>query len=83
MSDTKKSKPKSRKKSKKIFVDVKDVSKSYKMGEVEVQALRNVSLSFNEGEIVSIVGPSGSGKTTLLNVIGALDYVIKKSFCMT
>ena len=75
MSDTKKSKPKSRKKSKKIFVDVKDVSKSYKMGEVEVQALRNVSLSFNEGEIVSIVGPSGSGKTTLLNVIGALDYV--------
>jgi putative ABC transport system ATP-binding protein len=74
MSDKKKSKPKSRKKSKKIFVEVKDVSKSYKMGEVEVKALKDVSLSFNEGEIVSIVGPSGSGKTTLLNVIGALDY---------
>ncbi len=75
MSDKKKIKPRTRKTSKKIFVDVKDVSKSYTMGEVEVQALRNVSLSFSAGEIVSIVGPSGSGKTTLLNVIGALDYV--------
>lgn len=75
MSDKKKSKPRTKKTTKKIFVDVKGVSKSYHMGEVEVQALKNVSLVLGLGEIVSIVGPSGSGKTTLLNVIGALDYV--------
>ena len=75
MSDKKKSKPRTKKTTKKIFVDVKGVSKSYQMGEVEVQALNNVSLVLGLGEIVSIVGPSGSGKTTLLNVIGALDYV--------
>ncbi|MHA1446569.1 MAG: ABC transporter ATP-binding protein [Candidatus Heimdallarchaeaceae archaeon] len=75
MSDKKKSKPQTKKTTKKFFVDVKGVSKSYQMGEVEVQALKNVSLVLGLGEIVSIVGPSGSGKTTLLNVIGALDYV--------
>jgi putative ABC transport system ATP-binding protein len=75
MSDKKKSKPRTKKTTKKIFVDVKGVSKSYQMGEVEVQALKNVSLVLGLGEIISIIGPSGSGKTTLLNVIGALDYV--------
>ncbi len=75
MSDKKKSKPRTKKTTKKIFVNVKGVSKSYQMGEVEVQALKNVSLVLGLGEIVSIIGPSGSGKTTLLNVIGALDYV--------
>jgi len=75
MSDKKKSKPRTKKTTKKIFVDVKGVSKSYQMGEVEVQALKNVSLVLSLGEIISIIGPSGSGKTTLLNVIGALDYV--------
>jgi len=75
MSDKKKSKPRTKKTTKRIFVDVKEVSKSYQMGEVEVQALKNVSLTLSLGEIISIVGPSGSGKTTLLNVIGALDYV--------
>ena len=47
------------------------------MGEVEVKALDDISLSIQKGGIVSIVGPSGSGKTTLLNLIGALDYVDK------
>lgn len=75
MSDKKKSKPRTKKTTKKIFVNVKGVSKSYQMGEVEVQALKNVSLVLGLGEIISIIGPSGSGKTTLLNVIGALDYV--------
>lgn len=75
MSDKKKSKLPKKRTSKKIFVKVSDVSKNYTMGEIEVQALNNVSLNLNLGEIVSIVGPSGSGKTTLLNMIGALDYV--------
>jgi putative ABC transport system ATP-binding protein len=67
----------SKRKRDKEFIKVENVSKSYKMGEVEVKALDGVSISIKKGGIVSIVGPSGSGKTTLLNVIGALDYVDK------
>jgi putative ABC transport system ATP-binding protein len=75
MTKEQKQKPTQRGKKKKGFIIVKNVSKSYSLGEVEVKALDNVSLSINKGEIVSIVGASGSGKTTLLNIIGALDYV--------
>jgi putative ABC transport system ATP-binding protein len=52
---------------------VKDLIKVYHLGKVEVQALRGLSMSVKEGEVVSIIGPSGSGKTTLLNIIGGLD----------
>ena len=52
---------------------VKDLIKAYRLGPVEVQALRGLSLSVEEKEMISIIGPSGSGKTTLLNIIGGLD----------
>ncbi|MEM2912022.1 MAG: ABC transporter ATP-binding protein [Candidatus Bathyarchaeia archaeon] len=54
-------------------VIAKDLIKIYKLGNVEVQALRGLSMEVKEGEMVSIIGPSGSGKTTLLNIIGGLD----------
>jgi putative ABC transport system ATP-binding protein len=55
------------------MIKIENVTKVYKMGEVEVRALRGVSLEIKEGEWVSIMGPSGSGKSTLMNVIGCLD----------
>lgn len=59
------------------LVDVQEVHKTYSLGKTEVHALRDVSLSVQRAEFLSIVGPSGSGKTTLLNLIGCIDRPTK------
>ncbi|MCP4166747.1 MAG: ABC transporter ATP-binding protein [Chloroflexi bacterium] len=55
------------------LIEIEDVTKVYEMGEMEVRALRGVSLHISPGELMSIMGPSGSGKSTLMNILGALD----------
>ncbi|MBS3131416.1 ABC transporter ATP-binding protein [Candidatus Woesearchaeota archaeon] len=61
------------------MIQLRDVWKTYKMGEAEVHALRSVSLEVKEGEFVAIMGPSGSGKSTAVNMIGSLDIPTKGS----
>ncbi len=55
------------------MIELRDVTKKYKMGETVIRALNGVNLSVKGGEFLSIVGPSGSGKSTLLNIIGCID----------
>lgn len=61
------------KKSKNVMIKVDDLSKIYRIGELETVALNHVSFSINSGEYVAIMGPSGSGKSTLMHILGALD----------
>jgi len=56
-----------------VILDLRDVHRTYQMGEEKVRALAGVSLEIRRGEYVAIMGPSGSGKSTLMNIIGCLD----------
>ena len=55
------------------FVILDEITKTYKMGEVEIHAVDHISFSIEKGEFVVIVGPSGAGKTTVLNILGGMD----------
>jgi putative ABC transport system ATP-binding protein len=55
------------------IIELKDVKKTYRMGDIEVSALNGVSVQVGQGGMVAITGPSGSGKSTLMNIIGCLD----------
>jgi putative ABC transport system ATP-binding protein len=56
-----------------VLIDIRDVSKTFRLGRAEVRALKNITFEIFEGEYLSVMGPSGSGKSTLFNMIGALD----------
>ncbi len=55
------------------YIEFKNISKTYQMGEVEIKALNKATFSIDEGELVVILGPSGAGKTTALNILGGMD----------
>lgn len=64
------------------LIELRDVGRSYNLGEVEVHALRGVTLNIQRGEYVALIGPSGSGKSTLMNTLGCLDRPTQGSYLL-
>lgn len=64
------------------LIKLRNLSKTYDLGEVKVHALKEVSLDIHEGEFVALIGPSGSGKSTLMNTLGCLDRPTTGSYCL-
>jgi putative ABC transport system ATP-binding protein len=65
-----------------VLIDLQDICKTYKMGEMEVRALCGVTLGIERGEMAAIMGPSGSGKSTMMNIIGCLDQVTEGQYML-
>lgn len=65
-----------------MMIQIKNLSKNYQLGDIEVRALQQLNLDIDQNEYVSIMGPSGSGKSTLMNIIGCLDVLSEGSYVL-
>jgi putative ABC transport system ATP-binding protein len=63
-------------------IEIRDLTKIYQMGDMQVAALNGVAMQVDKGEMVAITGPSGSGKSTLMNIIGCLDTPTRGTYCL-
>ena len=64
------------------IIDVKNLVKIYKTGDIELRALDDVTCTINKGEFVCIMGPSGSGKSTMMNILGCLDVLTSGQYIL-
>ena len=64
------------------MIITKNITKTYKNGKIEVQALKDINLHIKKGEFVSIMGSSGSGKSTFMNILGCLDTMTSGTYLL-